>query len=78
MKRIVVGQNYSETLKENVNKYFRALGKFIKSGNSSMVDLLTAEFVPIKDKTGQAFIKGEYLIRLRIGRGDKKVLYFFS
>ena len=40
--------------------------------------LLEFEFVPIKEKNGKDYVKGGYVFKIRVRRGDRKSFYFFT
>jgi hypothetical protein len=74
-KRLVKGEIYNESLKEDVLKHFRYLGQRI-SPEIVNNQLYRLEYVPIRNEEG--FLAGEYIIRLRISKGQKDELYSFK
>ena len=77
-KRIVTPLIYNEDLKENILKYFRLLAQSIKPNHVVIKSLMEFEFVPIKEKKGKDYVKGGYVFRIRVRRGDRKSFYFFT
>jgi hypothetical protein len=56
-------------------KHFRQLGQRI-SPEIVNNQLYKLEYVPVRDEAG--FIPGQYLIRLKISKGQKDELYSFK
>ena len=62
-------------MKEDVLKHFRYLCQRI-SPEIVNNQLYRLEYIPIRDEKG--FMPGEYVIRLRISKGQKGELYSFK
>jgi hypothetical protein len=63
---------YSEDDKEKVLIYFRKLSETIYPDNIVTNELLEIDFIPITSGDKKSFIKGGFILRLKIKKGDRK------
>ena len=77
-KHKVVGQTYSEYMKEEILKDMRHLVKFVEP-DILMSQKMKISFIPVKSsKNNFVFLEGRYVIKIKIFPGIRNEIYTFK